>query len=56
MKVILMPASGFHKAEGTGKFKKKHQQVHRLVEEDMKDNTSSVLAMIPLEERPLVIF
>lgn len=37
-----MPASGFHKAEGTAKFKKKNQQVHRLVEEDMKDDTTSV--------------
>lgn len=47
-----MPITGFHKA----KFQK-HQQVHRLVEEDnMKVNTTScVLTMIPLEVNPLVI-
>lgn len=54
IKVILMPASGFHRAEGTGKSQKNISKYTDVLKRTWQ-HKQCVLTMNPWEEHPLVI-
>lgn len=52
VKVILMPASGFHKAEGTAKFQKTSASTQDLLKRTWKTTQAVCVDMNPWEEHP----
>lgn len=55
IKVILMLASGFYKAEGTAKFQKTSASTQTCWRGHKGQHKQGVLTMIPLEKHPLLI-